>query len=60
MSNTMQPGTIVKYSKPSPGEEGFRFVVLEHNGDRVFIQDNSGEFDMPPIELVDPSEITLA
>ena len=29
---------IVKYSRPQPGEEDARFVLVEDNGDRVLIE----------------------
>jgi len=36
--STMKPGQTVKYSHPQPGEESFRFTLLEDNGNRVLIQ----------------------
>ncbi len=34
----MKPGQMVRYSRPAPGEESFRFTLLEDNGDRVLIR----------------------
>ena len=31
-------GAVVKYSQPEPGEDGFRFVVLELRGERVLLR----------------------
>jgi nitrogen fixation protein FixH len=51
-------GDVVKYSKPTAGEESFRFVVLDHEGERVEIQLICDWF-IKPIEAVDQAEVEL-
>ena len=53
----MNPGTIVKYSKPTEGEHDFRFIVMEDNGDRVHIM-LICDWWLKPIEILRPEEIT--
>ena len=31
-------GSTVKYANPEPGEESFRFTLVEHRGDRVLLR----------------------
>jgi hypothetical protein len=57
----MIPGQLVKYSRPEAGEEALRFIVIENNGDRVFIESTeppSGGLE--PQELVAPEDICPA
>ena len=51
-STTLKPGTLVKYSNPEEGEETFVFLVVEDNGDRVFIEDFMNKGMLKPVELV--------
>lgn len=51
----MEP-KIVKYSRPAPGEEGFRFILREDNGDRVLIE-LICDMHIRPVECVAKSEI---
>lgn len=50
---------IVKYSKPQLGEEDFRFVLREDNGDRVLIE-LICDFRIRPVECVAKEEICAA
>ena len=49
-------GETVRYSNPEPGEEEYRFIVRENNGNRVIIELVS---DLPirPQETVSPTDI---
>lgn len=40
-ASEIRVGELVKYSNPQAGEEGFRFILVEHNGDRVVIEDTA-------------------
>ena len=55
----MELGSLVKYSKPIDGECDLRFILMEHNGDRVMIRLICDE-PIQPIECVKADEITLA
>jgi hypothetical protein len=55
----MKPGDRVKYSRPQEGEADLRFVLVEHNGDRVVIESLAGEA-IPGQETVATEEICLA
>ena len=52
----MKPMQIVKYSRPLPGEEDLRFVLIEDNGDRVLIELVCDE-PIPPRECVAKDEV---
>lgn len=53
----MKQGDTVKYSKPLDAEEAqLRFLLLEHNGDRVAIQLICDE-TIKPVETVEVSEV---
>lgn len=56
----MQRGDIVRFSEPEPGEEGFRFVVLEAHEDaippRVHIR-LICDLPIGPVETVAPSDV---
>jgi len=54
-----QVGDVVKYSRPAEGEAGFRFLLKEHNGDRVAIELICTE-RIRPIEVVATNEIEVA
>jgi len=54
-----QVGDVVKYSHPAEGEAGFRFLLKEHNGDRVAIELICTE-RIRPIEVVATEEIEIA
>lgn len=54
-----QVGDVVKYSRPEKGEADFRFLLKEHNGDRVAIQLICNE-RIRPIEVVATAEIEVA
>ena len=59
----MKPGDIVKYSQPQPGEEQFRFLLLDDTaevGERVDIQLLSNDYRIAPIERVKISDIVPA
>jgi hypothetical protein len=55
----MKTGTIVRYSNPQPGEEVFRFVVVDNCGDRAAIA-LICDWHIKPVEVVPVSEITEA
>ena len=44
----------MKYAQPEPGEEGFRFVVLELRGERVLLR----VLDWPN-PILAPTEVVL-
>lgn len=51
-------GSLVRYSRPLNAEEAtFRFRVVEDNGDRIHIEDASGDYPMAPIEIVSSDEV---
>ena len=52
-------GDVVKYSHPAEGEADFRFLLKEHNGDRVAIELICTE-RIRPIEVVATSDIKVA
>jgi len=52
-------GDVVKYSRPADGEADFRFLLKEHNGDRVAIELICTE-RIRPIEVVATDEIEAA
>lgn len=55
---TISPGTVVRYTNPTSGEETLTFVVVEDRGNRVLIV--SRDFPtarLPPQEVVEPSDI---
>ena len=54
-----QVGDVVKYSRPAEGEASFRFLLKEHNGDRVAIELICTE-RIRPIEVVATDEIEVA
>jgi len=54
-----QVGDVVKYSHPAEGEASFRFLLKEHNGDRVAIELICTE-RIRPIEVVATDEIEVA
>ena len=54
-----QVGDVVKYSHPAKGEASFRFLLKEHNGDRVAIELICTE-RIRPIEVVATDEIEVA
>lgn len=54
----MTIGTIVKYSQPQEGEEGYRFEVLEDNGDRLLIRSITSGLPFPPVETVRLDAVT--
>ena len=54
-----QVGDVVKYSHPAEGEANFRFLLKEHNGDRVAIELICTE-RIRPIEVVAADEIEVA
>ena len=61
----MKAGDIVKYAVPQDGEQSFRFMVLEHNGDRVHIAwiEADGKplyWPITPCETVHPFDLVLA
>ena len=57
---SLQPGDIVKYSRPvDETESAARFVLLENNGDRVTIR-LVCDLPIPPVECVAASEVNLA
>ena len=49
---------IVKYSRPQPGEEAARFLLVEDNGDRVLIE-LICDLPIRPRECVARDEVTL-
>jgi hypothetical protein len=51
-------GDVVKYSRPVKGESDFRFLLKEHNGDRVMIELICNE-RIRPVEVVAIDEIEL-
>jgi hypothetical protein len=55
----LRVGDLVKYSRPAKGESGFRFLLKEHNGDRVAIELICDE-RIRPIEVVATDEIEAA
>lgn len=55
----LKVGDIVKYSKPQPGEEPYRFKLREVNGDRVLIE-LICRFTIKPLETVEIGEICVA
>ena len=57
--NKPQVGDVVKYSHPAEGEANFRFLLKEHNGDRVAIELICTE-RIRPIEVVATDEIEAA
>ena len=54
-----QVGDVVKYSRPAEGEASFRFLLKEHNGDRVAMELICTE-RIRPIEVVATDEIEVA
>ena len=54
-----QVGDVVRYSHPAEGEANFRFLLKEHNGDRVAIELICTERTRP-IEVVATEEIEIA
>jgi hypothetical protein len=52
-------GDVVKYSHPAEGEADFRFLLKEHNGDRVAIELICTE-RIRPIEVVATDDIEVA
>lgn len=52
-------GDVVKYSRPAEGEADFRFLLKEHNGDRVAIELICNE-RIRPIEVVAADQIEAA
>jgi hypothetical protein len=54
-----QVGDAVKYSHPAEGEGNFRFLLKEHNGDRVAIELICAE-RIRLIEVVASDEIEVA
>src|SRR5438045_3273690 len=49
-NETLKPGEIVKYTDPTCEQEaGFRFVLLENNGNRYKVQLISDTMRFPPI-----------
>ena len=52
--STLSVGAVVKYSQPEPGEDGFRFVVLELRGERVLLR----VLDWPN-PILAPTEVVL-
>ena len=59
MKREPQVGDVVKYSRPAEGEANFRFLLKEHNGDRVAIELICTE-RIRPIEVVATDEIEVA
>ena len=59
MKREPQVGDVVKYSRPAKGEASFRFLLKEHNGDRVAIELVCTE-RIRPIEVVATDEIEVA
>jgi hypothetical protein len=55
----MNIGDVVKYSNPSKEEQEFRFILLEHNGDRVTVQLICDE-RIKPVETLKVEEVELA
>jgi hypothetical protein len=56
----MKVGDIVKWAEPiERGEEGARYVLIEHNGDRGFIR-LICDMSIPPVQLVRTSDIVVA
>ncbi len=51
-------GDVVKYSCPETGESDLRFLLKEHNGDRVMIELICDE-RIRPVEIVAPDEIEM-
>jgi len=49
-------GKTVKLTRPGPGEESARFVVVEDNGDRLTIR-LICNLPIPPVELVRESDV---
>jgi hypothetical protein len=54
-----QVGDVVRYSHPAEGEANFRFLLKEHNGDRVAIELICTE-RIRSIEVVATEEIEIA
>jgi len=54
----MKKNDIVKYAKPDEGEEGFRFVVREVNGDRGMFEQICDATIMP-VECLPLSEMEV-
>ena len=52
-------GDVVKYSHPAEGEGNFRFLLKEHNGDRIAIELICAE-RIRPVELVSTDDIEVA
>jgi len=63
-NTSFSKGELVRYSNPEAGEESFLFLVVEDNGDRVFIQDAQWDTEkqgaLRPIELVAKEDVCLA
>jgi hypothetical protein len=59
MKREPQVGDVVKYSRPERGEADFRFLLKEHNGDRVAIELICTE-RIRPIEVVAANQIEVA
>jgi hypothetical protein len=58
---TFKRGTRVKFRKAlDPGDEKIRMVVLEDNGNRVFVQDDISTMPLKPTHTILKSEIELA
>jgi hypothetical protein len=54
-----QVGDVVKYSHPAEGEANFRFLLKEHNSDRVAIELICTE-RIRPIEVVATNDVEIA
>jgi hypothetical protein len=55
----MKTNDCVKYSKPEKGEEQFRFILREINGDRVLIE-LICDWAIKPVETVSIDEVCPA
>lgn len=53
----MNVGDIVKYAEPQDGEEGYRFRVMEVNGDRLMVQFIGHILPIPPVETLRLSDV---
>lgn len=47
---------LVKLANPEKGEESARFVVVEDNGDRLFVR-LVCDLPIPSVELVRPTDV---
>ena len=52
---------LYKFTRPYPGEENARFIILENRGDRVLVQEVSTCANMPiaPTFVYQTSELTI-